>query len=69
MYQNPIGYGPILDPASFAAFTSDVTFGFAVWLGVAAIAHLAVLPLAFRRHSSIAPVETVSTEVDLPEAA
>ena len=69
MYQNPIGYGPILDPASFGAFTSDVTFGFVVWLGVAAIAYLAVLPLALRRRHTVAPVETVSTQVALPEAA
>ena len=69
MYQNPIGYGPILDHASFAAFTSDVTLGLAVWLGVAAIAYLAMLPLALRRRRTVAPVETVSIEVDLSEAA
>jgi hypothetical protein len=69
MDQNPIDYGSVLHPPSFAAFTSDVTFGLAVWLGGAAIAHLAVLPLAFRRPRSGAPIETVPTEVDLPEAA
>jgi hypothetical protein len=50
MYQIPIGSNPIPDPASFgAAFMSDATFGFAVWLAVAAIVYVALLPLALHR--------------------
>jgi hypothetical protein len=50
MYGIPIGASPILDPPTFGAtFTSDVTFGFAAWLAVAAVGYLVVLPLALRR--------------------
>jgi len=58
MYQIPIGSIPIADPVSFStAFMSDLTFGFAVWLALAAVAYLAVLPLALRRRE-VASIET-----------
>ena len=69
MYQIPIGSIPIPDPASLsAAFMSDVTFCFAAWLAVAAVAYLAVLPLALRRRE-VASIETTSGNSALREAA
>ena len=66
MYQIP---NSIPDPASCgAAFMSDVTFGFAAWLAVAAIAYVALLPLALRRRQ-VAQIETGSGSVELPKAA
>jgi hypothetical protein len=69
MCQLQIGSNPIPDPASFSAtFMSDVTFGFAVWLAVAAIADVALLPLALRRRQ-VAQIETGSGNIELPKAA
>ena len=54
MYSIPMGSSPILDPATFGAtFMSDVTFGFAAWLAVAAVGYLVVLPLALRRREVV----------------
>ena len=50
MYQNPIGFGPVPNPIDLgSAFVADLSFGIAVWLGVAAVVYLALLPLALRR--------------------
>lgn len=69
MYQVPTAFGPIPDPTSVsAALVSDVTFGFAAWLAVAAVVYLAVLPLALRRRE-VAPIETASGDIALREAA
>lgn len=69
MYHFPIDSSPIPDPASLsAAFMSDVTFGFAAWLAVAALAYLALLPLALRRHE-VASIEAISGDSALREAA
>ncbi len=69
MYHFPNGSSPIPDPASFsAAFMSDVTFGLGAWLAVAALAYLAVLPLALR-HREVASIEATSGNSAIREAA
>jgi len=68
-------YGPstasssILDPGTFGAvLMSDVTFGFAAWLAVAAVGYLVVLPLALRRRE--APhIPTASGNIAIRHAA
>ena len=47
----PFSFGPIVDPASFVAFTSlgsELSLGLATWLAMAGLVNLALLPLAFR---------------------
>jgi hypothetical protein len=69
MYQIPTGFGPIPDPVGLsAAFVTDLSFGFAAWLGVAAVVYLALLPVALRR-SRPERSETVLANLELPEAA
>jgi hypothetical protein len=69
MYQLPAGFGPIPDPTSFGSiFVQDLSFGFAVWLGIPAVVYLALLPLALRR-SEPDRTEIVHEPVALREAA
>ena len=60
---------PIPDLSAFGAgLPADLSIAFAIWLGLAAVVNLALLPLAFRQREPKV-VETTPAVVVLPKAA